>query len=122
MKRTGVSVAILFSLVFFGLWGLLRTEHTIDSMEKKLAEIESAAQSGDEKELYSLCGSLSEEWADFRHLAVLMTDSEHALEITMSIARIGKAREDELVSECGVLRELLKTYRTEQKPTLLNIL
>lgn len=122
MKRLGASAVLLFLIIVFGLWGYLRTEHTVDLAIKTLDEAQHAVYEGNGEAAEKLFSELSEQWTDFCRLSVLLTDSEHALEITMSIARLTQARENELISECNVLRRLLEAYLHEQKPTILNIL
>lgn len=122
MKRIGASAALLFLLAVFGLWSFFRTEHTIETALETLDKAQTAAERGEDERVKSLCGELEEQWSDFRRLPILLTDSEHALEITMSVSRIKGAQDEELKSELFVLRGLLEAYLYEQTPTILNIL
>lgn len=124
MKRI-VICCILAAVIFAGgILGLIQTLRMGDSITDGLRRVTEAYDNGDMKEAKAAADDVSEKWENFRRLHILITDNDHALEITMAAERIKKLLElddDEVKVECGIMEELISDYCREQEIRAGNI-
>lgn len=125
MRR--IVICIILSLVILagGICGVIYTTGFSDGLLTELEAVADNFQQGDIEAAKRAYSHVSESWDGFRDFHILVSDQEHALEITMCIARIGsmlEQGEDDLLTECEQAKKLIEVFRHEQLPSLTNIL
>lgn len=125
MRRIVICIILSLAILAGGIWGVI---YTTGFSDRLLSDVEAVAESFEQgnteaaKQAYS---RVRENWDGFRDLHLLVTDQEHALEITMCIARMEtllEQEDEELLTECATAAKLIKVYRHEQLPSITNIL
>lgn len=118
MKRI-VICCILAAVIFAGgIWGLFQTSRVGSDITEGLRQVTEAFEKGDLDNAKAAAESVSEKWLNFRRFHILITDNDHALEITMAAERIKKLLEledEEVKVECGVMEVLVSDYCREQE-------
>ena len=125
MRR--IVICIILSLVILagGIWGVIYTTGFSDGLLTELEAVTENFQQGDIEAAKQAYSRVRKSWDGFRNFHILVSDQEHALEITMCIARIGsmlEQEEDDLLTECAQAEKLIEVFRHEQLPSLTNIL
>ncbi|MCM1299049.1 MAG: DUF4363 family protein [Firmicutes bacterium] len=125
MKRI-MTCCILAALIFAaGIAALFYTDKAADEIAESIRLIEDCCLKEDMEGARAAASKMAEEWESFRRLRLLTADSDHALEITMSAARITdmlQRENDEVLTECAVMAELIRVYKEEQLPNIMNVL
>lgn len=125
MRRIVICVILSLTILAGGIWGVIYTTGYSDGL---LAEVEAVAENfrqGDIEAAKQACSRVKESWDGFRDFHVLISDQEHALEITMCIAKMEtllEQEEDDLLTECATAAKLIEVFRHEQLPSITNIL
>ena len=125
MRRIVICVILSLVILAGGIWGVI---YTTGFSDKLLSDVEAVAmnfEQGDTQAAKQAFYRVRESWDGFRDFHVLVSDQEHALEITMCIARMESLLEqedDELLTECAQAAKLIEVYRHEQLPNWTNIL
>lgn len=125
MKRI-IACCIMAAVIFAGgAAALYYTDKAADEIIDNLRLIESCFLKDDKEGAEEAAEKMEEGWDNFRKLHILTVDNDHALEITMSAARISdmlRRDNEDVLTECKVMEELIRVYREEQEPSILNIL
>ena len=125
MRRIVICSILALAILAGGIWGVI---YTTGFSDRLLSEVEAVADNFEQGNIEAAKQAFSrvkESWDGFRDFHMLVTDQEHALEITMCIARMESLlaqEEDDLLTECATAAELIEVYRQEQLPLLTNIL
>ena len=125
MRRIVICIILSLTILAAGIAGVI---YTTGFSDKLLADVEAVAdrfEQGDTEGAKQAYSRVRESWDGFRDFHVLVSDQEHALEITMCIARMGsllRQEDDELLTECATAAKLIEVYRHEQLPNITNIL
>lgn len=124
MKRIIICAAIMLTVIAIGIISLFYTNSVAEKAERTVDEISASFEDGEFNRVKRLTAELNKEWQDYYQGHIFMVDKEHALEITMAIARIqsmAQQDDDELPTECGTTAELIRLYRRKHEITLENI-
>ena len=125
MRRIVICIVLSLTILGSGIWGVIYTTGFSDTL---LSDVEAVAENfekGNIEAAKQACSRVRTSWDGFRDFHILVSDQEHALEITMCIARMESLLEqedDELLTECNTAAKLIEVYRHEQLPSLSNIL
>ena len=125
MKRIVLSVVIIVIIIAFGVFSLIYTSAVTGAISDDLEQVRSGFLSGDLEAARAAAERVNERWENFCEIHFLTADNEHSLEITMTAKRIESLleREDEeALTECEVMKELVRVYEREQMPGFMNIL
>lgn len=125
MRR--IVICIILSLVILagGICGVIYSTGFSDSLLTELETVADNFQQGDMEAAKQALYRVRDSWESFRNFHILVYDQEHALEITMCIARMEsllEQEEDDLLTECAETVRLIEVFRHEQLPNLTNIL
>lgn len=118
MKRIIVCCILASTILIGGILGLIYTEKTGDYITENLRQVTECYGKGDIEGAKAAAEKVSEKWSDFRCLHILITDNDHALEITMAAERIKRLLEqedEEVMVECGIMERLVSDYCREQE-------
>lgn len=125
MKRI-IACCILTVLIFAGgIAALCYTNKAADEITENLKAIESLYLKDDKEGAKEAARKMEEGWKSFRRLHMLTVDNDHILEITMSAAKIRDMLQrdnEEVLTECAVMEELIGVYKEEQFPSIMNVL
>ena len=125
MRRIVICSILALAILAAGIWGVI---YTTGFSDRLLSDVQSVADNFEQGNIEAARQAFSrakESWDGFRDFHILVTDQEHALEITMCIARMEsllEQEEDDLLTECATAAELIEVYRQEQIPNITNIL
>ena len=125
MRRIVICSVLALVILAGGIWGVVYTTGFSDGL---LTDVEAVAENfrqGDIEAAKQAYSRVQESWDGFRNFHVLVSDQEHALEITMCIARMEsllEQEEDDLLTECAEAAKLIEVFRYEQLPGITNIL
>lgn len=125
MKRIVICIVLAVLIFAGGTAALFYTNKVAYDITGNLSAVQSCYLKGDTEGAEAAAGKMEESWRKFRSLHMLMVDNDHTLEITMSAAKITdmlKRGNDEVLTECAVMKELIETYRQEQTPNIMNVL
>lgn len=125
MKRIVICVIIAAVIIAGGIAGLICTLKTGEYINENLRQVTECYERGDTEGAKEAAKRASESWQKFRRLHILITDNDHALEITMAAERIERLLEqgdDEVLIECGVMSRLISDYCREQEVRAGNVL
>ena len=125
MRRIVICSVLALVILMGGISGVIYTTGLSDRL---LAEVEAVAENyehGDIEAAKQACSRVRASWDGFRDMHILVSDQEHALEITMCISRMESLLEqedDDLITECAAAAKLIGVFRREQLPSIMNIL
>ncbi len=125
MKRIVLCIILAVLIFAGGTAALLYTNKVAYDITDSLNAVQSCYLNDDMEGAEAAAGKMEESWRKFRSLHMLMIDNDHTLEITMSAAKISnmlKRDNDEVLTECAIMKELIETYRQEQIPNIMNVL
>ena len=125
MRRIVICTVLSLVILAGGVWGVIYTTGFSDSLLTVLETVTENFQQGDMEAAKQSLSHVKESWEGFRDFHILVSDQEHALEITMCIARMEsllEQEEDDLLTECAEAARLIEVFRHEQLPSLTNIL
>lgn len=125
MKRIVLCIVIIAVIIAFGTFSLIYTSSVTGTISHELEQLRTDFQNGDYEAARACAERVNNRWESFCRIHFLTADNEHSLEITMTAKRIESLldREDEeALTECGVMLELVKVYEREQMPSIMNIL
>ncbi len=125
MKRIVLCIILAVLIFAGGTAALLYTNKVAYDITDSLNTVQSCYLNDDMEGAEAAAGKMEESWRKFRSLHMLMIDNDHTLEITMSAAKISnmlKRDNDEVLTECAIMKELIETYRQEQIPNIMNVL
>ena len=125
MRRIVICTVLSLVILAGGIWGVIYTTGFSDSLLTELDTVSENFQQGDIEAAKQAYFRVRDSWESFRDFHILVSDQEHALEITMCIARMEsllEQEEDDLLTECAEAARLIKAFRHEQLPGLTNIL
>lgn len=124
MKRIIICGLIMITLVIIGIISLFYTDSIAESTERKVGEISESFEDGDYDLTRKLTNELDKSWKDYYQGHIFMVDKDHAMEISMAISRIksmSEQEDDDLLTECGAVQDLIRLYRRKHDVTLENI-
>ena len=125
MRRIVICIILALVILAGGIWGVIYTTGLSDGL---LADVEAVAENfeqGDIEAARQAFSRVKTSWDSFRDFHILVSDQEHALEITMCIAKMEsllEQEEDDLLTECATAAKLIEVFRHEQLPNITNIL
>lgn len=125
MRRIAICIALALAILAGGIWGVIYTTRFSDRL---LSDVEAVAvnfEQGDTEAAKQAYSRVKTGWDGFSDFHILVSDQEHALEITMCITRMGsllEQEEDDLLAECATAAKLIEVFRHEQLPNITNIL
>ena len=125
MRRIIICSILALAILAAGIWGVIYTTRFSDKLLEEVREVSDNFEQGDMEAAKLAYSRVRESWESFREFHLLVFDQEHALEITMCVARMGsllEQEEDDLLTECATAAELISVYRQEQMPDIRNIL
>ena len=125
MRRIVICSILSLAILAAGIWGVIYTTGFSDGLLTDVEAVADNFQRGDIEAAKQAFFRVRENWDSFRDFHLLVSDQEHALEITMCIAKMESLLEqedDELLTECATAVKLIKVYRHEQLPNVTNIL
>lgn len=125
MKRIIICCIITAVIFVGGILALCYTNNTADNITEDLKLIETCWLKEDKEGAMEAARRMETCWKNFRKLHMLTVDNDHALEITMSAAKITdmlKRENDDLLTECAVMSELIRVYKDAQSPVIMNVL
>lgn len=125
MKRIVISIVIIGLIIALGVFSLIYTSNLTREISDNLEQVRKEFLSGDIEAARAAAERANSHWKSFCDIHFLTSDSEHTLEITMTAKRIESLleREDEeALTECEVMKELVRVYGDEQVPNIMNIL
>lgn len=125
MKRIIICCIITAVIFVGGILALCHTNNTADNITEDLKLIETCWLKEDKEGAMEAARRMETCWKNFRKLHMLTVDNDHALEITMSAAKITdmlKRENDDLLTECAVMSELIRVYKDAQSPVIMNVL
>ncbi len=125
MKRIAVCAVIAILIIAGGIASVLYTSDFSGKMSENITRIENKFEEGDIHGAKQAMYSTEKQWDGFRRFHILISDDDHALEITMSLAKMQSLLEqedDELLTECETAKQLIERYGYEQLPYIMNIL
>lgn len=125
MRRIAICSVLALVILAAGIWGVLYTEAFSSRLLTHIEAVEENFEQGNIEAAKQAYSHVKESWDSFRNFHILVSDQEHALEITMCIARMEsllEQEEDDLLTECRTAAELITVYSREQIPNLTNIL
>ncbi|MCH5200949.1 MAG: DUF4363 family protein [Oscillospiraceae bacterium] len=125
MRRIVICIILALVILAGGICGVIYTTGFSDGL---LTEVEAVAENferGDIEAAKQAFSRVKTSWDGFRDFHILVSDQEHALEITMCITRMEsllEQEEDDLLTECATAAKLIEVFRHEQLPNITNIL
>ena len=125
MRRIVICSILALAILAAGIWSVIYTARFSDRLLDNVERVAESFEQGDMEGAKQAYSDAREGWDSFRELHILVFDQEHALEITMCLARIGsmlEQEEDDLLTECAQAAKLIAVYRHEQLPCWTNIL
>ena len=125
MRRIVICSILSLAILAAGIWGVIYTTGFSDALLSDVEAVADNFQRGDTEAAKQALSRVRTSWDGFRDFHILVFDQEHALEITMCIAKMEsllEQEEDDLLAECATAAELIKVYRHEQLPKITNIL
>lgn len=125
MKRIAVCTVIAILIIAGGIASVLYTSDFSGKMSENITRIENKFEEGDIHGAKQAMYRTEKQWDGFRRFHILISDDDHALEITMSLAKMQSLLEqgdDELLTECETAKQLIERYGYEQLPYIMNIL
>lgn len=125
MRRIVICIILSIVILAAGIWGVIYTTGFSDRLLTEVDTVAEKFQQGDTEAAKQAFFRVRDSWEGFRDFHILVSDQEHALEITMCIARMEsllEQEEDDLLTECAEAARLIEVFRNEQLPSLTNIL
>lgn len=125
MKRI-IICCIIAALIFaLGIFSLVYTSKVTEEIAQSVEQVREEFINNDAEAARAAAERAYEKWRGFRELHFLTVDNDHALEITMAAKRIQNfldREDDEVLTECEVMIELIRVYGKEQVPNIMHIL
>lgn len=124
MKRIIICCILAAVILAVGITSLVYTVKTGDYIMENLRQVSECFEKEDMEGAKAAAKKVSDCWRGFRRLHILITDNDHALEITMAAERIERLLEqedDEVMIECRVMEILVEDYCGEQEIRAGNI-
>ncbi len=125
MKRIIVCCIIAALIFASGIFSLIYTSNVTEEIAQSVEQVRDEFINNDIEAAGAAAERASEKWMGFRKLHFLTVDNDHALEITMAAKRIQSfldREDDEVLTECEVMIELIRAYGKEQTPDIMHIL
>ena len=125
MRRIVICSILALAILAAGIWGVIYTIRFSDKLLENVEEVAEAFEQGDIEAAKQAYSRARESWDGYRDFHILVFDQEHALEITMCIAKMESLllqEDEELLTECATAAKLISVYRHEQLPCITNIL
>lgn len=125
MKRIIVCCIIAALIFALGIFSLVYTSKVTEEIAQSVEQVREEFINNDIEAAGAAAERASEKWRGFRELHFLTVDNGHALEITMAAKRIQSfldREDDEVLTECEVMIELIRVYGKEQVPDIMHIL
>lgn len=125
MKR--IVICIVLSIIIFlgGIGSLYYTCRISDDILDSLEQAQRMYSEGNSEGTAQAVSQVRKSWNKFRDIHIFTVDNGHALEITMSMAKIESLLErddEEIITECRVMGELVEVYRNEMMPSIMNVM
>ncbi len=125
MKRILVCCIIAVLIFALGIFSLIYTSKVTEEIAQSVELVREEFINNDTEAARAAAERAGEKWRGFRKLHFLTVDNDHALEITMAAKRIQSfldREDDEVLTECEVMIELIRVYGREQVPNIMHIL
>ena len=124
MGRMTTCAAIVIAMVAFAIYGYNYSDNRARQIYTTADEITQAADENDIKKAAEKAAFAEELWRGMSQDTIFVEDTECDNEIAMSLARIrvfAENGEDDIYSECAVLKRLIELYITRQQITLSSV-
>lgn len=124
MGRMTTCAAIVIAMVAFAIYGYNYSDNRAKQIYSTADEITQAADENDTKKAAEKAAYAEELWRGMSQDTIFVEDTECDNEIAMSLARIrvfAENGEDDIYSECAVLKRLIELYITRQQITLSSV-
>ena len=124
MGRMTTCAAIVIAMVAFAIYGYNYSDNRARQIYATADEITQAADENDTKKAAEKATFAEELWRGMSQDTIFVEDTECDNEIAMSLARIrvfAENGEDDIYSECAVLKRLIELYITRQQITLSSV-
>ncbi len=125
MGRIVTCAAIVVAMVAFAIYGYNYSDNRAKQIYNTADEITQAAAENDTKKAAEKAAFAEELWRGMSQDTIFVEDTECDNEIAMSLSRIrvfAENGEDDIYSECAVLKRLIELYITRQQITLSSVL
>lgn len=125
MKRIVICCIIAAVIFASGIFSLVYTSAVTEEIAQSVKQVRKEFLNSNMEAARAAAQRAGDKWGDFREMHFLTVDNDHALEITMTAKRIISLLEredDEVLTECEVMIELIEVYGREQVPDFMNIL
>lgn len=125
MKRIVICCVLALLIFVGGIVSVIYISNTADDIIQNIESLQSNFSKGNISLAQQDASKMSSGWKGFRKIHILTVDNDHALEISMSCTKIEsllKDEDDDLITECEVMKELIRIYKSEQIPTFMNVL
>lgn len=125
MKRIVICCIIAAVIIASGIFSLIYTSLVTEDIARNIKQLREDFLNNDMESARAAAQKAGDKWSGFREMHFLTVDNDHALEITMTVKRIMSLLEredDEVLTECEVMIELIEVYGREQVPDFMNIL
>lgn len=124
MERMATCAAIVIAMVAFAIYGYNYSDNRAKQIYSTADEITQAADENDTKKATEKAAYAEDLWRGMSQDTIFVEDTECDNEIAMSLARIrvfAENGEDDIYSECAVLKRLIELYITRQQITLSSV-
>lgn len=124
MGRMVTCAAIVAAMVAFAIYGYNYSDNRAKQIYNTADEITQAAAEKDTKKAAEKAAFAEELWRGMSQDTIFVEDTECDNEIAMSLSRIrvfAENGEDDIYSECAVLKRLIELYITRQQITLSSV-
>lgn len=125
MKRIILCSVLAGIMIAGGIFSCFYVFSFSERMGENIENISRCFEAGESEAARQAFDTADREWKSFRRLHILIADDDHALEITMSMAKIDsllQQEDEEVLTECESAKELIRVYGYEQLPYVMNIL
>lgn len=124
MKRVWICLALTVIMILLAIGSYLYTCSVTVNIEEKVDMVRIYADKKDFEKAQLISADIAKEWEDYCLNHIFVTDHEHTMEITATMARIEALainENDEILAEISAVKELLQHYRENQSVTPSNI-
>lgn len=125
MKRVILCLALTVAVFSMAVWSYLSICGISDEIIPDISSVSSYAQSNNYSASLIFAEKANARWKEFLSGHIFVTDKEHIMEITTALTRIeslARQENEEVVTECDVVKRLIEVYLEKQEPDILNIL
>ena len=126
MSRFVTSMVIFLLLIAGGIASVIYINHDASDLQKQLDQLIAVADSGDSSEAKDLAEKFTQNWDKAEQSIVMLVRHHSVDEVTKYAARLpvyaAYGQKTELIAEAKQIQAILEHIRSDERPTLHNIL